>query len=118
MKLRLHSKKNICDDISEQYKDYIRLGVLHDGDKLPSCRELAIELGINPNTVERAYSQLESEGFVRTIPKKGSFVSLDTVATIDIVEEAHKQLTSLKAMGLGYKELQAVAKSIYMEDAK
>ena len=58
----LKSKKTISDDIAYQYKSYIELGVLLAGEKLPSVRELAITLGINPNTVEKAYTLLEQEG--------------------------------------------------------
>ena len=65
--------------IYEQVKDgFCRLmvaGVLDAGDKLPSVRELAAELAINPNTIQRAYRELETEGYIYSIPGKGSFAS-------------------------------------------
>ena len=65
--------------IYEQVKDgFCRLmvaGVLDAGDKLPSVRELAAELAINPNTIQRAYRELEAEGYIYSIPGKGSFAS-------------------------------------------
>ena len=65
--------------IYEQVKDgFCRLmvaGVLDAGDKLPSVRELAAELAINPNTIQRAYRGLEAEGYIYSIPGKGSFAS-------------------------------------------
>ena len=61
--------------IGENIKKRIAAGILKEGDKLPSCREFAEELGVNPNTVQRAYTQLEEEGVVFTIAKKGVFVS-------------------------------------------
>lgn len=113
MRLRLIGKKNIFEEIADQYKNYIRLGVLSDGDKLPSCRELAIELGINPNTVERAYSLLEAEGLVVTLSKKGTYVaSKDRVKTA-VPAEAEKQLSALRAAGLTLGELSDIIGRVY-----
>ena len=61
----------ICDGIREQ----ILTGVLQEGDKLPSVRELAMELAINPNTIQRSYRALEDEGWIASVAGKGSFVS-------------------------------------------
>ena len=62
----------------EQVKDSIRrliiAGAMPDGEKLPAVRELAGQLAINPNTIQRAYRELESEGYIRSIHGKGSFV--------------------------------------------
>lgn len=63
----------------EQIKDKIKLliinGVLHTDEKIPSVRELAQQLTINPNTIQRAYRDLESEGYIYSIRAKGSFVA-------------------------------------------
>ena len=56
--------------IGENIKRRIASGALREGDKLPSCRDFAAELGVNPNTVQRAYTQLEDEGVVFTIAKR------------------------------------------------
>ena len=61
----------IIDGIREQ----IITGVLQPGDKLPSVRELASTLAINPNTIQRAYNQLEQEGYLYTVSGRGSFVA-------------------------------------------
>ena len=61
----------ICDGI----RDQIRKGVLCDGERLPSVRELATQLTINPNTIQRAYRELESQGWVVSVAGKGSFVA-------------------------------------------
>jgi len=50
-------------------------GALGEGDKLPSVRELALQLAINPNTIQRAYRELETKGFICSVPGKGSFIS-------------------------------------------
>ena len=64
--------------IYEQVKDGLRklmvTGALRGGDKLPSVRTLAMELAINPNTIQRAYSQLEAEGYIVSVSGKGNFV--------------------------------------------
>ena len=65
--------------IYEQVKDGLRklmvTGMLRSGDKLPSVRALAVELAINPNTIQRAYSQLEAEGYIVSVTGKGTFVA-------------------------------------------
>ena len=61
--------------IVEGYRAQILSGVLQPGEKLPSVRELAMELSINPNTIQRAYRQLEALGWIATVPGKGCFVS-------------------------------------------
>ena len=68
--------------IYEQVKDGLRRlmvsGVIREGEKLPSVRTLASTLAINPNTIQKAYEALEAEGYVRSIPGKGSFASPHT----------------------------------------
>ena len=65
--------------IYEQVKDGLRhlmvTGALRSGDKLPSVRALATQLAINPNTIQRAYAELEQEGYVVSVTGKGSFVA-------------------------------------------
>ena len=65
--------------IYEQVRDGLRklmvTGMLRPGDKLPSVRALAIELAINPNTIQRAYAQLEAEGYILSVSGKGTFVA-------------------------------------------
>ena len=60
----------ICDGFREQ----IRTGILQAGEKLPSVRELATQLTINPNTIQRAYRELEMQGWVASMAGKGCFV--------------------------------------------
>ncbi len=60
----------ICDGI----RDQILSGVLRPEDKLPSVRELATQLTINPNTIQRSYRELEMQGWIATVPGKGCFV--------------------------------------------
>ena len=75
MKITLKGKDNVYEQIVNEYKRYIQLGVIRLDEKLPSCRSLAQELGINPNTVVRAYNVLENEGYIKVLPKKGVYVT-------------------------------------------
>ena len=65
----------IYSQIIDGFREQIATGVLQPGDKLPSVRELAATLAINPNTIQRAYRQLEALGWIATVPGKGCFVS-------------------------------------------
>lgn len=68
--------------IYEQVRDGLRrlmvTGALAQGEKLPSVRAMASTLAINPNTIQRAYEALEAEGYLYSVPGKGSFVSENT----------------------------------------
>ncbi|MBQ3192176.1 MAG: GntR family transcriptional regulator [Oscillospiraceae bacterium] len=64
----------IYAQIIDGIKAQISSGVLDAGEKLPSVRELAAELAINPNTIQRSYRRLELEGWIATVPGKGCFV--------------------------------------------
>lgn len=75
MQLKLSGKQDVYMKIAERYKEYIELGIFKNGDKLPSVREAAGELGVNPNTIARAYALLEEQGFVCALPKKGAYVT-------------------------------------------
>ena len=64
----------IYTQIVENFRAQITSGILQPGDKLPSVRELATQLSINPNTIQRAYRELEVQGVIQTLPGKGCFV--------------------------------------------
>ncbi len=115
MEVRLQGKKNIYEEIVEEFARYIRLGVLREGEKLPSCRALAIQLGINPNTVERAYSELEEQGLIRTFPKKGVFVHIRPDATEHALEETKRHLREIRSAGLSKETVVALLDEIYSE---
>ena len=64
----------IYAQIVEGFRGQIAAGILEAGDRLPSVRELASQLTINPNTIQRAYRELESEGWIVSVSGKGCFV--------------------------------------------
>ena len=99
--------------IYEQVKDGLRrlmvTGVLQGGDKLPSVRQLATQLTVNPNTVARAYSELEAEGFVCTVGGKGTFVAegreQNDGRKRELTERLVPILQELRDLGLTQEEL-------------
>lgn len=73
--LNPHDKAPIFAQLKRQIVEFIGLGILKANDQLPSVRSLANELGINPNTVAKAYQELELQGYVYTVAGKGCFIS-------------------------------------------
>lgn len=74
IKLDYHSRIPIYKQIEDSIVELILLGVYQEESQLPSVRSLAVELGINPNTIQKAYQDLESSGIISTVSGKGSFV--------------------------------------------
>ena len=73
----------IYAQIVDGYRAQISAGILNPGEKLPSVRELAVQLSINPNTIQRSYRQLEMEGWITTMAGKGCFVCGIPQSSID-----------------------------------
>ena len=75
LKLNYRDSQPIYGQIKDGLRRMIVSGVLEPGEKLPSVRAMAMDLAINPNTIHRAYTELEAEGFIYSVPGKGSFAS-------------------------------------------
>lgn len=75
--LNYRDSRPIYGQIKDGLRRMIVSGALGPGEKLPSVRAMAIDLAINPNTIQRAYSELEAEGFIYSVPGKGSFAARD-----------------------------------------
>ena len=75
IKLDMQSRKPIYEQLKEQILRLTMLGVLSADEKLPSVRSLARDVGINPNTVQKAYQELERDGIISSVGGKGSFVA-------------------------------------------
>ena len=69
------SKQPLYEQLVEQLRKQLFLGIVEAGQPLPSVRQLASQLAINPNTIQRAYETLEQEGYVYSVPGKGSFAA-------------------------------------------
>jgi len=69
------SGKSLHEQIEDEMKRLIISGAMRPDEQLPSVRELSVSMTVNPNTVQRAYKQLEQDGFIYSINGKGNFVS-------------------------------------------
>ena len=108
MQANFTGKREIYLEVAERYESYIKLGILAAGEKLPSVRAAAQEMGINPNTMARAYSYLEERGLIYTLPKKGVYVSSPDGKNANeaiLTNEAREALNSLKERGLSLATL-------------
>ncbi|MGX8686576.1 MAG: GntR family transcriptional regulator, partial [bacterium] len=70
----MRDSRPIFEQISDWYRKLILQGVMVPDEKMPSVRSLAMELSTNPNTVQRAYADLEQKGFIYTVRGRGNFV--------------------------------------------
>ena len=96
----------IYDQIADNFRRQIRAGVLRCGDKLPSVRELSAQLTINPNTIQRAYRELEADGRIESFAGKGSFVR-SGCAGGDIWKNLDDAVRDLRARGVTTEQLLA-----------
>ena len=115
MQLNFSGKQDVYLEIAEKYKEYIRLGIIKNGEKLPSVREAAGELSVNPNTVARAYSKLEEEGLVKSLPKKGAYVTYSEKISAD-VPDRRADIYALRDMGVRKKTLLNWIEEVYGEN--
>lgn len=75
IQLDLSDHRPLYEQIKEKLKELIIAGAITENEKIPSVRELAQQLTINPNTIQRAYKDLESEGYIYSVRAKGSFAA-------------------------------------------
>lgn len=103
-------RRPIYEQVIEKFQQMIVCGALEADSPMPSVRSLAMELSLNPNTIQRAYQELEREGYIYTIKGKGSFVSESDHAVNAKRQEIRKELEECveKALSVGItsKELQ------------
>ena len=111
--------------IYEQVRDGLRrlivTGAVADGERLPSVRTLASQLAINPNTIARAYTELENEGYCCSVPGKGCFAVRVERAKDDgrrraLEEQVRELLGELRAMGASETELISLLKEAEHHD--
>ena len=113
--INLQGKESINEQIKKQIIRFVDLGVLKPNDKLPSVRMLAQDLGINPNTVAKAYQQLEEEGIIYTINKKGVFVQNHDEDEVGALK-AEMYVRDLKDQGIPKGTLLKIIDTVYLED--
>ena len=111
------SKLPLYEQIAGRFQALILRGVLPPDRQMPSVRSLAVELSINPNTIQKAYSLLEHQGYIYSVKGKGNYVS-DVTALAEqkrklILKETERLLSSGKEMGIARSEYTAVLDRLY-----
>ncbi len=99
IQLNYRDSKPIYEQIKEGLRRLVVTKALSAGEKLPSVRELASQLAINPNTIQRAYRELENEGYIYTLVGKGTFVAecgnMDNTREKELLQEFDELVTEL-----------------------
>lgn len=99
----------IYEQIVDRYKMLILKGILGPEEKMPSVRKLAVELSANPNTVQRAYTELERLGFIYTVKGKGNFVRETSnqmeVKRKELEDKLREIVKEARELGIDPKEL-------------
>ena len=110
--LNYRDSRPIYEQIKDGLRKLIVTGALGTGEKLPSVRALATQLSINPNTIQRAYNELESEGYIYSVPGKGSFAAgndgADESRRRELMEKLRELAAELKYLGVTGEELAAL----------
>ena len=106
-------RRPIYEQITEKIRDLILQGGLEAGAPLPSVRSLALDLSINPNTIQRAYQALERDGWIYSVRGKGSFVAKALNARDGRRKEVLEKLSSL----IGEAQLVGVTREAFLEAA-
>lgn len=108
--LDMRSRKPIYEQLVDKMKELIMNEVVKPDEQLPSVRTLATELTINPNTIQKAYRELETQGFIYSIKGKGSFVNpnnqiKDIEKMVAVKKELEKLILEALYLGIQVSEL-------------
>lgn len=120
---RLTSDRPVFIQIMEKLKLDIVTGIYLPGDKLPSVRDLAGEAAVNPNTMQRAFSELEREGLVYTQRTNGRFITEDTTMINQLKEQMALDaisgfLQSMRQLGFSAEETKKLLDEAFKEEKK
>ena len=104
------SRVPVYEQIIKQVKEQVLTGILKEGDKLPSVRSLSVKLSINPNTIQKAYPELDRRQLIITVPGKGSFISEKAIEVVgansrEKMTELNKIIRELALAGVTKEEI-------------
>ena len=116
------SKLPLYEQLVEQLRKQIVLGNAAPGSPLPSVRQLSVELGVNPNTIQKAYREMEQVGLFVSLPGRGSFVTSDVARMQERQRAAElanleKALRLCREIGISYTSVQALTNKVYKEES-
>lgn len=114
------SKQPIYEQLVEQLRRQLTLGGMEAGAAMPSVRQLASELGINPNTIQKAYRRMEEEGMIESVPGRGSFVTENLAQIVEKqrreqLDKAEMTIRTCKEMGLSKDDILILVENAYKE---
>lgn len=98
--LNYRDSRPIYEQIRDGLRKLIVTGALSADEKLPSVRALAAQLAINPNTIQRAYAQLERQGYIYSVKGKGSFVAAESRIRVQMVRDWGERFEEVAAQGM------------------
>ena len=115
--LDVRSRKPIYEQLVDKLKELIMNEILKPDEQLPSVRTLAQELTINPNTIQKAYRELEAQGFIYSLKGKGSFVNpvspkKDSEKVEAIMKELERLILEALYLGIEADELKRMVESL------
>lgn len=104
------SRMPVYEQIIKQVEEQVLTGILKEGDKLPSVRSLSVKLSINPNTIQKAYTELDRRQLIITVPGKGSFISEKAIEVVgansrEKMTELNKIIRELALAGVTKEEI-------------
>lgn len=116
----IRSRVPIYEQLYENIRRLILLGVMAEDEKVPSVRELASHLTINPNTIQKAYKALERDGYIYSVSGRGNFVKgLDPLQykqeTRDLIQKLNQVLEEAKLLTMSKEQVIAVVEDCYRE---
>ncbi len=112
------SRKPIYEQLVDSVCELLLCGIITADEQMPSVRAMSGELAINPNTIQKAYAELERRGIIYSIPGRGSFISSNTTELTDtlkasILKEAEEKLSEAKNQGIGRDDILSVIDRIW-----
>lgn len=112
--LNFKDKRPIYEQVIDRLKELMVVGALPENTQLPSVRSLAVELSINPNTIQRAYAELERQGYIYTIRGRGNFVAenerLRDLKIDEVKDKIRDVIDEARKLGLSDEEIIAVVR--------
>lgn len=117
------SRIPVYEQLIEQVEKFILTGILSEGDKIPSVRSLSMELSVNPNTIQKAFAELDRRGLISSVPGKGCFVSEKALNVLKVskrgnLKELSEQIRELSLAGVTREEVISCVNKVFDEEAK
>lgn len=112
------SRMPVYEQIIKQVEEQVLTGILKAGDKLPSVRNLSVNLSINPNTIQKAYTELDRRQLIVTVPGKGSFISEQAHEAVGEssrgkLEELRQIIKELAYAGISKEEILQMIEEVF-----